>query len=86
MKVVWKYRLQFADEQVIEMPVGATVAHVGMQDGYLCLWMIVDPSQAKRGRHLYVRGTGHPLEDTLTYLGSAVEEDRPLVWHVFERE
>lgn len=85
---IWKYPLNIVDEQIIEMPNGASILHVDGQDGRLCVWARVDPEAEKVWRRFSVRGTGHTVEKgqlaehSPRYLGTA--EVGPFVWHVFE--
>jgi hypothetical protein len=85
---VWKFPINIVDDQQIEMPEHAQILHVGGQDGRLCLWVRVNPANAKVARRISVRGTGHTIEKGQLapangfYLGSA--QVGPFVWHVFE--
>jgi hypothetical protein len=80
MKEIWKYKV----ENVLEMPKGAEILAVKVQDSFnVCIWAKVDPEMETETRMFEVIGTGHPFDDTNkeyieTYL------DGPFVWHLFE--
>lgn len=86
MSAIWKYALDPTDRQVVAMPAGAELLHVGMQDGGIRVWVRVDEDRELQGRIIYIRGTGHTIEDrdggTHQYVGSA--QDGSYVWHVFD--
>ena len=82
IKTIWKYELRITDTQVVEMPDGAEVLHVGCQAGKICLWALVDPEAALIPYEFQIVGTGHPYEvGTGGHIGTAVID--PFVWHVF---
>jgi hypothetical protein len=79
-----------ADEHVKPMPVGSVIRHVGVQNGRITLWFETDfdlmgreGSDHTETRRFAVRGTGHPIPEGATYLGTV--QMTPFVWHVFER-
>lgn len=81
-KTVWKWRLRIDDTQVLNMPKGAKVLWVAMQDGRACLWAEVDEYAPVEKRRIEIRGTGHPLPAPIDYLGSVIQG--PFVWHIYE--
>ncbi len=82
---VWKYPLDLVDEpQVIEVPDRAMLVHVADQYGELCVWFEVDPSRDLVDRWFTVEGTGHPVPDGATWMGTALMAGGQLVWHVYE--
>ena len=87
---IWKYEIPLTDEPVIEMPLGAVVRHVGEQDGQLCAWVQVIPTQPMVRHRLRVAGIGHPLHlpdegsrYATSYVGTVVMADG-FVWHVWD--
>jgi hypothetical protein len=79
-----------ADEHVKPMPVGSVIRHVGVQNGRITLWFETNLNLMDRkddegleSRRFAVRGTGHPIPEGATYLGTV--QMTPFVWHVFER-
>ncbi|CAM0107421.1 hypothetical protein VPH234P10_0076 [Vibrio phage 234P10] len=86
---VWKYPLLVIDEQVIEVPEGAEPLKVEMQNGELCLWMLVDTDVSFCHKKVLVFGTGHRIEDPLDrsdYVDSFMMHGGALVFHVFVTE
>ena len=83
MRNIWKFAIPVEDEQIIAMPDGARVIHVGADPAGrdLCLWALVDSSKPTIPRRVFVRGTGHPVPESGRHVGSTVMS--PFVWHVF---
>lgn len=78
--------------KVYDLPAGAEVIHVGYQQGWLCVWYEVplDPETGKplpkQPRCFEVHPTGlSELYDNAKHLGTVMEGDGALVWHVYER-
>lgn len=83
MKTVWKFPFAIIRTQTIQMPVSATVLHVGLDPlAQPCLWARIDPTAPLVEYSLYVSGTGQPVPDgDNKHLGSFV--DGQFVWHVW---
>lgn len=80
---IWKYAISMTETQVIQMPAGAQILHVGQQQRNLCLWAMVDPQFPCEDRTIEIVGTGNPMASRRRkYLGTAWID--PFVWHVFE--
>ena len=85
MRTIHKYPLQTCDEQVIEMPVGAEILCVQVQNGVACLWASVETTFGLSGVRIYTFGTGHPLPAAeLRYVGTYQLDGGSLVFHVYE--
>jgi hypothetical protein len=84
MKTVWKFPLRIADHQVVEMPAGAHVVHVGLDPGgQPSIWATVDTTKAIIGHAMFVIGTGQQIPDgDNRHIGSFV--DGSFVWHVWQ--
>jgi len=96
-QAVYKYPLEYKDKQVIELPEGADILHVGDQLGTVCIWAKVSPDlPANRKFEVIIAGTGKDLPTDLTgygFLGTAVQnqirmtpqglQQLSLVWHVW---
>lgn len=90
-KRIWKYPLRTTDRQEVEMPAGASILHVGVQDGTVCLWAMVEPPTVPGGsdeeRTIWIVGTGNPVPDEVllhsNHLGTV--QQGPFVWHVYEQ-
>lgn len=84
MRTIYKYPLTSQDSQVdIQMPIGAEILHVDIQNGVPCLWVKVNPRGTPERRRFRIVATGEPFQDDrLKYLKTF--QDPPYVWHVFE--
>jgi hypothetical protein len=83
MSEVWKFPLALIDNQVVAMPEGSDLLHVGEQYGTLTLWARVTPTgQREVDRLIIVRGTGHPIF-AQPHVGTVLMPNG-LVWHVFD--
>lgn len=82
-RVIWKYQLVPASEQVIKMPARSEILSVGMQGGQICLWAMVAPAADLVDRVIEVIGTGNPTVNRDRRLIGRVMPD-PFVFHVFE--
>jgi hypothetical protein len=81
---IYKYPLTLADEQIVELPLASRILSVGMQDGGIFVWALVDEAaRATVSVRFWIRGTGHPADSLsfATFLGTVF--DRQFVWHVF---
>jgi hypothetical protein len=82
MRVIYKYELT----QTIQLPIDSQVLKVGMQNGIMQMWVLVDPNQKQTSyRNFEIIGTGHSFEFdylTHTYIDSLF--DGPFVWHIWE--
>ena len=102
MKVIYKYKLEFKDKQVLELPKDFIPLRVDFQDGQLCLWAIVDPKKEKKNHDFYIVGTGWVRNnlDKLNYISTVFETlemtdddmanmkpfKQNFVWHIFYSE
>lgn len=84
-KQVWKFPLVNALEPtVLQMPEGAVVKHVELQERVMCLWAEVDPAAPRAARIFHVFGTGWDIPGNPSYIGTV--HDRSFVWHVYEEK
>ena len=87
-KTIWKFNLKTIDTQIIEMPAGADVLTVQVQNGTPCLWAMVDPGESTRKRTFKIFGTGHQINNyknvSLLFIGTYQLLDCNEVFHVFE--
>jgi hypothetical protein len=92
MTVIWKFRLPPYDDRgmvtywpVVEMPQGARVLTLQMQDDEPTLWAVVEPEAPPELRQFVIVGTGHEVPaGTGGYVGSW--QWPSLVFHLFEVE
>jgi hypothetical protein len=85
--VIWKSRLTTNPVQEVELPFGAKVFAVQLQDNKPCIWYACDPEASFVVRTFLMIGTGQQVEDLegatqLTYIGTY--QQGPHVWHLFE--
>lgn len=85
MNSIWKYPLRVVDEQTLDVPEGAEVLTVQVQNGTPCLWARVDPTAPKTPRKIITHGTGHLVPETTgRYIATYQIEGGALVFHVFD--
>lgn len=88
MLKIYKYAIEITDSPKVEMPVGAEVISVGVQNHGICIWAIVDPhTNSTELREFQLRGTGHPLDfpsSQMRFIGTVVLYSESLVFHLFE--
>lgn len=82
--VIWKFPIEIADEQFIEMPKYAETLSVQVQRGIPVIYALCFPDQVKSMRRFYVYGTGHEKLMLGRYVGTIQLEGGALVFHVFE--
>lgn len=83
---IWKWSLRVVDEQTLELPEGAQILDVQIQDRMPQLWALVDSTRPKRPRKIAIYGTGHPVPDNPgTYIASFQMNGGALVFHAFVR-
>lgn len=78
--MIYKYPLELSDEP---QPISSgDVVLVAEQDGTLTVWTKENMRDGLSFRYVTVVGTGYPIPEGATHLGSAVCGS--FVWHVFE--
>jgi hypothetical protein len=84
---IWKFNLATTDKQTIQMPKGARILCLQMQNAKATMWAIVDDTKPLTNRVFVTVGTGRPIADTFLessyYVGTY--QDGWFVWHVFEQ-
>ena len=83
MKTIYKYDMPILDMWTVLMPVGAEVLSVGVQEGRLRLWAMVETTAPVMERVFYVCGTGNPVNIGSARFIGTVQMDF-FVWHIFE--
>ena len=89
MKVIHKFpmlNLQHNAVLEVEMPKGAKVLDIQVQNETAMIWAIVNPKHSTRKRVFHVFGTGFEMEDyeKKHYDYIKTVQNGPLVWHIFE--
>lgn len=69
---IWKYQLHLVSKQMIDVPEGAEVVHVGEQGKLFCVWLQVDPEAAKVQKTVYCLGTGEDIPGNAEHIGTIV--------------
>jgi len=84
-KTVFKYAIPVDDQwHEVPTPLPARIVHVACTGGFgtVFVWAEVDPEGPETSsRKMRVFGTGHPIPDDATYVGTA--PTGPFVWHVY---
>jgi hypothetical protein len=83
-KVIWKYPIPIADNFGINMPKGARVLKVAIQNNNPVMWALADDSGLYETRSFFLSGTGQPLNGTGQYIDTFLMNDGSLVLHLFE--
>ena len=81
---IYKYPLQLAEVQTVDMPKGAKILCAGAQNGSIVIWAMVNPTFPLGGRTIRIVGTGWETKAGIKYI-SSVQIDT-FVWHIFEEE
>ena len=79
---MYKWTLEVGGPQTIRVPEGVVIRHVGSQEDRPVIWAEVDPEREWLPRAFCVIGTGHPIPNHATYIGTAV--GMAFVWHIYE--
>lgn len=92
MITIWKFPIDLVtplgfltDTPVIDMPEGAVILTMQLQDGIPTLWALVDPSKPPTPRVFHIVGTGHPVPTRDVEYINTWQRDG-FVFHVFERK
>lgn len=82
-KMIWKFPLRIQDEQLVEMPEGAEILSVQMQNDVPCAWALVDPIAARDQVKILCRGTGPPVNGATADRFIGTIQAGPFVFHFF---
>lgn len=83
---IFKYTLEIADRQEVQLPEGAKILAFQFQRGFPYIWAMVAEGAPVKTRALRIYGTGYQIniDDTpVQYVGTAQQGDW-LAWHLFE--
>lgn len=91
MKVIYKYPLRFLDRdniQELELPAGAELLKVDVQNGVVTLWALVDTENRMRLEKFALRMTGEELDYSFDAEWEHLETVQmyPYVYHIFRRK
>ena len=83
MKAIWKYAIN--PHTTIQIPQGARLLSVQVQDNQPQLWALVDPAALQVGRMFQAVATGEEFDDDgMTYIDTFQINGGALVFHLFE--
>jgi len=82
---IWKYPLKVTDENRLELPKGAEILCVQVQNTDPWLWALVNSLETEKEVHLIETfGTGHKISGApRKYIGTYQLHNGGLVFHVF---
>jgi len=85
MTVIYKYPIALCGKFTLNLPFGAVIIDIQLQDGYPYLWAIVEPAHAPEERILICAWTGFEFNYAygLLHIKTLTDIDG-LVWHIFE--
>jgi hypothetical protein len=81
-KRIWKYILRLTDKQTLVVPANAEPLSAQVQDGEICVWVLVDLDMPLNDVEFYIYGTGNQLPEFIGNYISTCQLDG-FVWHVF---
>lgn len=88
MQTIHKYPIDVPPNgrPVVQLPIGAAVAHFGTQRGQMCIWAVVETENDLEPREFQIIGTGHKLDSDggLRFIGTTFLNGGDLVFHLFE--
>ena len=87
MKKIWKYIIKH-DDTFVNMPRGSKILSVGVQEGHIVMYALVnpDPNEIKVDRYIMVVTTdeGPDMEEFRSeFIGTVFLYNSTLVFHVF---
>ncbi len=82
MRTVHKFQFAIDDTFELDMPDGASILLVEVQDQTPCIWAAVDTSNPYVKRRFRLIGTGHPIFRGEAHIASF--QMPPFVWHLWE--
>jgi len=82
--IVFKYPIYLTNNiQTLQLPESAKVLAFQIQDGDMCIWVLMNPERTRITRLFRVISTGNALHDEpMEYIGTV--QQPPYVWHLFE--
>jgi len=80
---VYRYTVP-VDDRWHTLDLTGPIVHVDCRRPDLVEVWALAGAEPERPRTLRVFGTGHPLPDDVTYVGTALAAGGALVWHLFE--
>jgi len=84
---IFKYRIQINDYFELDLPRGAKILTVGVQQEVPYLWALINPEAELETRIFRFVGTGHQIEEgveSLKFINTFQMRNGALVFHIFE--
>lgn len=81
---IWKYVVNMIGLTEIQIPEGSEFVKVGLLNGEICVWAIVDPDKPNTTRKILSVWTGDEAGSILNYIGIAKVEST--IYHIVEVE
>lgn len=86
MQTVFKYSLSSHKISEVQLPAGAKVLRIDLQNGSTFIWALVDTDAPTEIRTFEIYGTGHQIPDgNRTFINTFFVHDGEFVFHAFER-
>lgn len=90
MKSIYKYTLDIAVSNIIELPLATNILSVESQGDNIVVYGLVDTEEIETADYDFrTYGTGHGTIDDIkdyTFLGTVKMEDGNLMFHVFYKQ
>lgn len=85
-KRIFKYPVEIARLQIIDMPEGAEILSLQVQSGIPCIWALVEDGNKRQSRRFRIFGTGAEINSPfdLRFIGTWQEKEGAFVFHLFE--
>lgn len=84
--VIWKYKLEVADHQTLQLPINAQPLSVGLVKNEPYLWVRVDADSPKESRGVLILATGRTIPEEHLFLDRFIGRlttDEGFEFHVF---
>lgn len=86
MRTIYKQDLSLTDDQYIEVPVGAKLLHIDIQNQKPCIWYECESKNVLKKLRILCFGTGReiPYTNNLRYIGTVLVASGNGVFHFYE--
>ena len=84
MRTVFKYVFDQWRDTTFDMPVGAMILTVQVQNDALVMWALLDTDDVAVKRSFVVLMTGQRIRPFLEKYIGTVQDKEGFVWHIFE--
>ena len=82
---VFKYPVPANDYFYLDLPRGAKILTVQIENSRPQIWALVNPENPTETRNFCLAGTGNPMnEKNLIYIGTFQASNESFIWHLFE--